>query len=230
MNLRRDVSFASLLLSLYVVGSCSLVFAPEDESTDSTGDPSLVETGGISIDDDDDETGGDGGTTDDGMTDGGTIMFTCPEGWEIGPEGHCYLGFSDSRVNWFDAESACNSFADDFTVGSVKSHLVSINSKTENDLVQRYRDDDAFIDIWIGLNKSETETVFTRFSNESAFLPQVFEAWDRTSTDTRKHEPNHPATEHCADFRNNGHWHDQGCGINPEINRHYVCEIEPISQ
>ncbi|XP_061469373.1 CD209 antigen-like protein C [Rhineura floridana] len=117
-------------------------------------------------------------------------------------QGSCYY-FSDNEKQWEDARTWCSTY---------NSHLVIINSKTEQDfVVKRIK----LTSVWLGANDIQMEGNWHWIDGSP--LGQRF--W-------KPGEPNNVGGhEDCAVLHREGNWNDIAC--NREV--HFVCEKTVVS-
>lgn len=136
-------------------------------------------------------------------------------------DNHCYIyfgreitppaGSNDRGKRWQSAEDFCIGITNR---ASLKSHLVSITSQGEYDIVSGLT---AASTIWIGYKKAATDFSLSdwTFTDESEAEPGFDIPWDLN-------EPNNVQTEHCGDQRPGETWHNQNC----LVYNHFVCEVQ----
>ena len=126
----------------------------------------------------------------------------CEDDW-IRFQGSCYLFGNGNPVHQTEAEHYCNQLG---------SHLVTIESSTENTFLRDYSSRLKKDIFWIGLTDAIIEGVWKWKSNGSL----------ATFTDWESGQPDNNGDEDCVELypSNSWHWNDASCTTN-----HYpLCE------
>nr|XP_055075152.1 hepatic lectin-like [Misgurnus anguillicaudatus] len=139
----------------------------------------------------------------------------CEEGW-TSYGGKCYF-FSSEKMTWFEARDLC--------AGS-KAHLVTINSKAEQDLLVSKINETH----WIGLNDQETEGRWVWVNNQTLEEAGVkFWLIKAVNSEPNNWTGDNPSGEDCAclgfERAHLNSWFDASC----EYKKKFICEKEFIA-
>jgi len=103
-------------------------------------------------------------------------------------------------------------FAESQSLNGVKGHLLTINSKEENDAVFELMKDTAIAEVWLGASDEASEGIWTWVSGpESGTV--FYEEGKPTNhfINWKAGEPNNVGKEDCATFTKDGTWNDAPC-------------------
>ena len=137
----------------------------------------------------------------------------------VGPNNHCYLGFSQAAViAWQAAQTQCESHG---------GYLVTIDDNAENTLAKSILPQPELAP-WIGLQDFDNEEDLTDGIPGDDFVwvnqqPNVFRAFQAPQPDDIG------GLEDCVHFvTNNTNWNDIDCA-GAGFNTSYLCELEPVT-
>nr|XP_034324874.1 perlucin-like protein isoform X2 [Crassostrea gigas] len=141
------------------------------------------------------------------------VIGDCRDGWTKF-QGSCYL-FASEQANWPEAQAVCS---------SMNSHLVEIETQTENAFVEgelkiihnhdSHSNNQNDVSYWLGGNDIEIEGVFKWVRSDQPL----------TYTDWSPGQPDDANGEDCMELRGafQYHWNDLPCNIP----HHFICETQ----